>query len=197
MPDQSTDAQLLERASRGDEEAFLLLYRGHRETVFRFAYRLLGTTEAAEDVTQDCFLSVLKHPERFDERRASLRTYLCAAARNLALKQFRRAERETAVEDATLELPGYAVAPEPPLRKVLDEELAEKVRAAVAELPPLQREALVLFEYEEFSLGEIAQIAGTDTGTIKARLYRARERLRRTLAPYVKTSDAAWMLEKH
>lgn len=197
MPDKSTDAQFLERASRGDEEAFLVLYRGHRDTVFRFAYRLLGSVEAAEDITQDCFLSALKHPDRFDERRASLRTYLCAAARNLAMKHFRRAGREIAVEE-TAEDYAYVYAPEQPLRKLLDEELTETVRRAVAELPPLQREALVLFEYEDFTLGEIAAITGADTGTIKARLYRARECLRRTLAPYFKAHEAAAeALEKH
>ncbi|MGI8655832.1 MAG: RNA polymerase sigma factor [Pyrinomonadaceae bacterium] len=197
MPDKSTDAQLLERANRGDEEAFLVLYRGHRDTVFRFAYRLLGSVEAAEDITQDCFLSALKHPERFDERRASLRTYLCAAARNLAMKHFRRAGREVALEETPEDFV-YEHAPAQPLGKLLGEELSEIVRRAVAGLPPLQREALVLFEYEDFTLAEIAAITEADTGTIKARLYRARESLRRSLAPYFKAHEAAAeALEKH
>jgi len=72
-----------------------------------------------------------------------------------------------------------------PLRQLLDEELATKVRDAVFSLPPLQREALILFEYEGLSLNEVADIAGTDVGAIKARLYRARESLRRVLGPYV------------
>jgi len=196
LPDKSTDAQLLERASGGDEDAFLFLYRGHRDTVFRFAYRLLGSIDTAEDITQDCFLSVLKHPERFDETRASLRTYLCAAARNLAMKHFRHAGREIGVEEISEEI-ARAHAPEQPLRKLLNEELALKVRQAVEELPTLQREALVLFEYEDFSLAEIAAITGADTGTIKSRLHRARQRLRQTLAPYFKTHEAAAALEKH
>jgi RNA polymerase sigma-70 factor (ECF subfamily) len=77
-----------------------------------------------------------------------------------------------------------AGAPEP-LRKLLDDEVATQVRLAVEALPPLQREALVLFEYEELSLAEIAQVAETDVGTIKSRLHRARERLRHTLAPWL------------
>jgi RNA polymerase sigma-70 factor (ECF subfamily) len=55
-------------------------------------------------------------------------------------------------------------------------------------LPPLQREALVLFEFEELSLAEIAEVVGADTGTVKARLHRARQRLKRILAPYMNTS---------
>jgi RNA polymerase sigma-70 factor (ECF subfamily) len=68
---------------------------------------------------------------------------------------------------------------------VLDEELATRVREAILSLPPLQREAVILFEYEGLSLNEVAEVAGTDAGAIKARLYRAREGLRRMLRPYL------------
>ena len=85
-----TDERLLKRASRGDEAAFLLLYERHRDAVYRFAYRMLGRAALAEDVTHDCFLSLIKQPARFDPSRAvRLRTYLYAAARNLAMKHFR------------------------------------------------------------------------------------------------------------
>jgi RNA polymerase sigma-70 factor, ECF subfamily len=57
------------------------------------------------------------------------------------------------------------------------------VNAAIQELPPLQREVVLLFEYEGFTLGEIADIVGTDIGAVKSRLHRAREKLRHTLAP--------------
>ena len=85
-----TDERLLNRASRGDEAAFLLLYERHRDAVFRFAYRLLGSVGSAEDVTHDCFLSLLKQPGKFDASRASLRTYLLAAARNLSIGKIAR-----------------------------------------------------------------------------------------------------------
>ncbi len=84
------EGELLRKAGGGDEAAFLLLYERHRTPVFRFACRMLGSTPLAEDVTQECFLSVLKRPEAFQEERASLRTYLCAIARHLAFKQLRR-----------------------------------------------------------------------------------------------------------
>ena len=78
---------MLERASAGDQSAFLELYERHRQAIFRFAYRLLGSVEMAEDITHDCFLGVIRKPENFDPSRASLRTYMYAAARNLAMKQ--------------------------------------------------------------------------------------------------------------
>ena len=188
-----TDESLLERMSRGDETAFLLLYQRHRDTTFRFAYRMLGSVELAEDVTHDCFLSLIRRPERFDSSRASLRTYLYSAVRNLVLKRFRKTGNETSVEH----LP-EAFAPSDsggPLRRLLDEELALEVQRAISALPPLQREALVLFEYEQQTLAEIAEIAGADVGTVKSRLHRARARLRKELAPYFKSYAAVAAVE--
>jgi RNA polymerase sigma-70 factor (ECF subfamily) len=159
------------------------LYERHRQPIFRFAYRLLGEVDIAEDVTHDCFLGLIRKPENFRPERASLKTYLFAAARNLALKHFRNSGRELGLDDMTEE-PQLSPRHEP-LRKLLDEELAAEVRKAVFSLPPLQREALILFEYEELSLNEIAEITGADAGAVKGRLYRARERLKTVLRPYL------------
>jgi RNA polymerase sigma-70 factor (ECF subfamily) len=63
-------------------------------------------------------------------------------------------------------------------------ELSAIVQAAISALPPLQREAIVLCEFEELSLDEAAAVVGADVGTVKSRLHRAREGLRRSLAPY-------------
>jgi RNA polymerase sigma-70 factor (ECF subfamily) len=174
---------LLRRAGKGDQAAFLELYDRHRQPIFRFAYRLLGEVDIAEDVTHDCFLSLIRKPENFRPERASLRTYLFAAARNLALKHFRSTGRETRLDEMTEE-PELSPRHQP-LRKLLDEELAAEVRRAVFSLAPLQREALVLFEYEGLSLNEIAEITGADLGAVKGRLFRARERLKSILRPYV------------
>lgn len=180
-----TEDQLLKKAGRGDETAFLLLYERHRAGLYRFLYRLLGSAELAEDLTHDCFLSLMRQPERFDPKRASLRTYLYAAGRNLAFKHFRQTGHETVLDELEEELP--LIDRREPLQQLLDAELASKVRQAIAQLPPLQREALILFEYEGLSLAELAQVVETDVGTVKARLHRARARLRRSLASYLKS----------
>ena len=182
MSDQITDEQLLEQAANGDKAAFQILYERYRDPIFRFGYRLLGSVEAAEDVAHDCFLSLIKEPGRFDSTRASLRTYIYAAARNLAAKRYNSFARETNLE-------GLAEEPQvpeghEPIRRVLDDELAGEVARAIASLPPLQREALVLFEYEDLSLSEIAAVVGVDSGAVKARLFRARETLRVRLDRY-------------
>jgi len=194
LPDRTTDELLLERAGEGDQAAFLGLYERHRNAVFRFAYRLLGSVEMAEDITHDCFLSLIRKPENFNPARASLRTYLYSAARNLSMKHFRNSGRETAIEELA-EDPQIPVR-EQPLSRLLDEELTLKVKQAVSSLPPLQREALVLFEYEGLALSEIASVVGTDVGAVKARLHRARQRLRNMLQPYLNSSREIVTLEK-
>jgi RNA polymerase sigma-70 factor, ECF subfamily len=189
-----SDVTLLDRASRGDETAFCLLYERHRNRVFRFAYRMLGSIELAEDVTQDCFLGLIKRPGRFNPAHASLSTYLYATARNLALKHFRHHSREVAVEEDGDQL--HLICIDEPLQKLLDQELSTQVREAIASLVPLQREALILFEYEELTLAEIAAIVGADIGTVKSRIHRARERMRRLLAPYFKSESRLAALER-
>ena len=159
------------------------LYERHRAAIFGFSYRLSGSVAVAEDITHDCFLGLIKKPGNFQPGRASLRTYLLAAARNLWLKGMRDAGRETALDENVAEQIG---APgKEPLEGLLADELGIKVRDAIADLPPLQKEALVLFEYEGLALNEIAEMAGTDVGAIKSRLHRARARLRDELRPYL------------
>jgi len=194
LPDRNTDERLLESAGAGDAAAFQELYERHRIAVFRFAYRLSGSVENAEDLTHDCFLSLIKRVASFEPGRASLRTYLLAATRNLWLKQLRTLGRESALDD--YDENDFLAVSRAPLGRLLDREMSLKVAEAVASLPPLQREALVLFEYEGISLNEIASMVGSDVGAVKARLHRARERLRKALQPYLNSNREIVTLEK-
>ncbi|MEP6719372.1 MAG: RNA polymerase sigma factor [bacterium] len=194
MPDRNTDEFLLESAGAGDAAAFQELYERHRKPVFRFAYRLSGNVENAEDLTHDCFLSLIKRIASFDPGRASLRTYLLAATRNLWLKQLRTLGRESALDE--FDENDFVAVSKAPLGRMLENELSSTVAEAVANLPPLQREALVLFEYEGISLNEIASMVGSDVGAVKARLHRARGRLRKTLQPYLNSNREIVTLEK-
>jgi RNA polymerase sigma-70 factor (ECF subfamily) len=105
-----------------------------------------------------------------------MKTYLFSIARNLALKHYRDYRREAPLE-------GEA---EPAADPRATLELRSAAAEAVAALPQLQQEALILFAYEGVTLEEIAGIVGAEVGTVKSRLHRAREALRRTLAPYRK-----------
>ena len=189
-----TDEKLLADAANGDTKAFQILYQRYRDPIFRFAYRMLGSVEAAEDVAHDCFLSLIRQPGRFDSTKASFRTYLYAAARNQAAKQYSSFGRETALDELSEE--PAAADRNAPMAQVLDGELASEVAGAIASLPPLQREALVLFEYEELSLAEIGEIVGVDANTVKGRLFRAREKLRSKLERYFRTGREAATLRR-
>lgn len=171
------DASLLAGARRGEEPAFLALYQRHRTPVFRFAWRFTGSTDTAEDITQECFMAIFAG-SAFDPKQGSLRTYLFGIARHLAMRRVRVEQRES-------EEPAETPASYDALGDLIGQERAAAVGHAVAALPPLQKEALILFEYEEQSLEEIAQIVGVEVGAVKARLHRARETLRRRLAPLV------------
>ena len=148
----------------------------YHQAVFRFLYRLTRRPDVAEDLTQESFLVLLRAPGRFDAARGTVRTFLFAIARNLALKQFREYGAEEQWEEAS------DLTSAPDLRPGI--EIGAAVAAAVASLVPLQREALILFEYEGFTLEEVAAVVGADVGTVKSRLHRARARLKRALAPY-------------
>ena len=189
-----TDERLLANAVAGDTTAFQILYDRYRDPIFRFAYRVLGSVEAAEDVAHDCFLSLIKDPGRFDANKASLRTYIYAAARNQAARRYNSLGRETAL-DEMMEEPRVADKHEP-IARVLDDELAAEVAEAIAGLPPLQREALILFEYDELSLAEIGAVVGADPNTVKARLFRAREKMRAKLDRYFRIGREAATLKR-
>lgn len=184
-----TDERLLKRTRSGDSAAFQQLYERHRETTFRFACLMLGSSEHAEDITHDCFLSLIRNPERFDSGRASLRTYLYATARNLVSKRLRHAGKESHLSGTSAGNP--PVCSGQPLTKLLDVELAEKVREALQQLPHAQREAIVLYEYEDQSLADIAAITGAEIGTIKWRLHEGRAKLRQELALYLNGNGQA------
>ena len=188
MPEEFTDeASLLAAARGGDEESFLALYERHHARLFRFACRMLGSAHAAEDAVHDCFVELIERPG-FDPARGPLRNYLYGAVRHRAQRQFRRAGREVELDADAAE--SARSESHEPLEQLLAGELGHALRAAIQSLPPHQREALVLFQYEELSLAEIAGIAATDVGTIKSRLWRARANLKRQLAPFVSARAA-------
>jgi RNA polymerase sigma-70 factor (ECF subfamily) len=148
----------------------------YSQAVYSFLYRMTRREDLAEDLAQEAFLGFVRAPARFDPSRGTVKTYLFAIARNLALKHYRDHGAEEQLEYPVV----YALA----VDSQASLEVESAVAGAVASLPPLQQEALILFEYEGATLEEIAQIVGADAGTVKSRLHRARARLKRILAPY-------------
>jgi RNA polymerase sigma-70 factor (ECF subfamily) len=156
-------------------------FHGHKDVIHRFAYRMTGSSSAAEDIVQDCFLILWRKPGAYNPSRGGVRAFLLGIARNLILKRWRDERPHEALEDD-------AFVFEP--LKVQEDGRAEAVQEAILRLPPLQREAVVLAEYEEMSLDEIAHATAADLAAVKSRLHRARQNLRRMLAHLLEPKGA-------
>jgi RNA polymerase sigma-70 factor (ECF subfamily) len=161
-----SDEQLIERAGRGDAEAFEMLYHRHRDWVHRLAWRFTGNRQDALDVLQETFLYLLgKLPGL--RLTASMTTFLYPVVKHLSLNLRRR--RTEQVDEEVL-----AALPEPPTEQASRSELA----AALNTLPDDQREVVLMRFVDDMSLDEIARALDVPTGTVKSRLHRALESLR-------------------
>src|SRR6266567_7031563 len=127
------EAGLLARAAGGETEAFRKLFETHHAAMFRFAYRLTGVVDAAEDIMQECFLRLMQRPT-FDHERGSLRQYLYGIVRNLVRQRLHANGREVAWDDDVEDDPKSAVAacPDP----MASAELSAVVQSAISALTP-------------------------------------------------------------
>jgi RNA polymerase sigma-70 factor (ECF subfamily) len=141
---------------------------------------MMNSPQAAEDVTQEVFVSLLRRPDAYKPGRGSLPAFLIGIARHLVLKRWRDERSWEPLDDENF------------VAEPVDFEKGETLQIiaeAVQKLPPLQREALVLAQYEELTLTEIARAVDCEVGTVKARLARARENLRRMLRHLKETPE--------
>jgi RNA polymerase sigma-70 factor (ECF subfamily) len=164
-----SDGDLLELSKRGDEEAFVLLYRRHQGPVFRFALHMSGRQDTAEEVTQEVFLTLLSEPKLYVEERGALQGYLIGAARNQVRRQLARNRMfvERGFED-------HRTSGAELLDGVSKEQELEALRTAILSLPANYREVVVLCELQNVDYAKAAQQLGCAVGTVRSRLHRAR-----------------------
>jgi RNA polymerase sigma-70 factor (ECF subfamily) len=172
--DETSDLELLRRIAGGDREAFAALYRRRQRGIYRFALQMCGSPAAAEDITQEVFLLLIRQPGAYEPARGPVAAFLYGVARNLVL---RHGGREQPLEEGA-EAPG-----EHPEAEAARWELVETVRAAVLALPVHYREAVVLCDLEEMDYAEAASALGCAVGTVRSRLHRGRQLLARRLRP--------------
>ena len=182
--------ELVERIRRGDADAFEQMAREVGPRLYRLALHLSGNRDEAEDLVQETLVRALPALKRF-EGRARLSTYLVRALGNLWKNRLRTRSRSKIVDwfriggdnddDDTpnaLDPPDHA----PSVQESLEaEDRAADVRRALSRLDPERRIALLLREVEELSYEEIAAITRVPVGTVRSRLARAREEMRRLL----------------
>lgn len=175
-----SDEELMYCYACGDERAFEIIVSRYTQRLFRFARRLLGDAETAEDVVQEAFLRVHLHAGRYKYGVARFSTWIYRIARNLTIQEFRkqtrRKTRESEAEEEAI------VEPE---KELLDAEFNAMLQKALEELPEDQRTVFVLRDMEHMTYDEIVKVTRTRVGTVKSRLNRARNALAEKLGPYV------------
>lgn len=170
-----------------DPATFSSAYDDHARSVHAAALRVTQDDALAQDVVQDVFLRLWRNPQRFDARRGELGAYLRLMARSRALDLYREAQaagrardRLTVVEGARVQARA-AIDPTSPAPALERQESRAAVRAALSELPPVQREALVLAYWGGLTAEEIARRTGAPLGTAKSRLRLGLAKLREAL----------------
>ena len=166
-----SDENLVERANRGEVEAFEELYRRHRDWVFALAYRFSGNRDDALDILQDAFAYFFGKFPGF-ELTASLRTFLYPTVKHLSLDRRRQQRPTVDVEAIDAELPRIEVAVAG---------AAAGLSRALNDLPAPHREVVLLRFVDDLSLEQIAAAADVPLGTVKSRLHHAIQSLRRRL----------------
>lgn len=164
-----SDSELLRLSSKGDEEAFLILFRRHEGPVFRFALHMSGRRETAEEVTQEVFLTLLSEEKLYAEERGALQGYLIGVARN----KVRRHLSEVRVFDSAELVQASSFGPDL-LESLSKGQEIEWLRSAILSLPPNYREVVVLCDLEDVTYTDAAQQLGCAIGTVRSRLHRAR-----------------------
>ncbi|MEM9533372.1 MAG: RNA polymerase sigma factor [Pseudomonadota bacterium] len=165
-----------ELANRADPQAMDLLFRRHRDYVYRILWMALGRTSVAEDLAQEVFLRIAnrQRPGRRPLfRGAAFRTWLYRVAVNLARDHQRRASRERPLEAET----GSVTGPCDP-RDVSEQPDLKQLREALQQLPTRQREVILLRELEGFSTAETASALGISAGSVKTHRHRAMQQLK-------------------
>lgn len=178
-----SDEELVVATREGDPHAFDQLVHRWGRKIHGAAFRVLGSHEDAREVSQEAFLKAYRAIGGF-QHRARFSSWLYQIALNLCRDRLRRkGGRHMVSIDALAEDEGTRLLPASPSvhRAVERLDLAQRVARAVSELPPEQREVIVLKEYQELTFAEIAEVLGAPVSTVKTRLYRGLDQLRRRL----------------
>jgi len=184
------DLEFVTLCQRGDVDAFRPLVERHQKKMLNIAYRMMGDYEAASEVVQDAFLHAYKAIRKF-RGEARFSTWLCRIVINLSKNRIRQmktqSEREGVSLDAPIETEDGQVSQDPPsgepsaLEQMERKEVQTAVQMCINALESDYREVLVLRDIQGLSYDEIGEILEIPGGTVKSRLFRARDALKEDL----------------
>lgn len=199
MTDRDIDQQLVERVQRGDKGAFDLLVSKYQRKIFRLLSRLIRDSAEVEDIAQEAFIKAYRALPNF-RGESAFYTWLYRIAINTAknhlVSQGRRAPTSTEadIEEAeTFDDGDHLRDLNTPDSMLLSKQVGEAVNRAIDKLPEDLRTAIVLREIEGLSYEEIAESMGCPIGTVRSRIFRAREAIALELKPVLETAkDKRW-----
>lgn len=172
------DFSLIQKFIEGDENAFKTLVKRHKEKVRHIIYLTLGSTDSVDDIAQDVFITVYRSLSKF-RFESQFTTWIYRITVNKCKDHLRRTKIRsifTSVREDEVD-PSYTPSHE-------DRDVSEIVRGAIAKLPEKLRVPLMLKDLEGMSYQEIAETINCEIGTVKSRIFRAREGLREILKPF-------------
>ena len=177
------DEELMPLIGAKDPEAFEVLFDRHGGAAYSLAYRVVGERSAAEDVTQEAFISVWRSGARFDHARGSVRAWLLSIVRNRAIDTLRagagKAPKLNFDDEAILE---RRPAEERTEEEAIRHETATEIRGVLEELPGEQSKVIELAYFGGFSQSEIAGMLGLPLGTVKGRMRLGLRKIRSEMA---------------
>ncbi|MAT40608.1 MAG: hypothetical protein CL946_13505 [Ectothiorhodospiraceae bacterium] len=179
-----SDFDLLQEFQNGNEQAYVKLYQRRKLDIYRYALRLLsGDEDKASDAFQDAFMRVYENANSFTHG-TNVRGWMMMITRNICLNMIRDSKKNAAIDDFDT-IPGKDRNLDP---EVIGERksIREALDAAISGLPEDLREAIVLREFEGLPYNEISKMSGASPGTIRQRIWRAKQRIRKELWPYFK-----------
>jgi RNA polymerase sigma-70 factor (ECF subfamily) len=182
----------LERARKGDREAFGQLVRSYHRRVYMTAYRMMGNHDDANDVVQDAFVRAMRGLPSFDGR-SDFFTWLYRIVINVALNHLRQRKRRRAVSLEQVVLPErlQREVDGDPKRKLELKRMAVEIGQAIADLPDTLQATLVLVVLEGVSYRDAAEILECSEGTVAWRVHEARQRLLGRLGKYLGRRSAS------
>jgi RNA polymerase sigma-70 factor (ECF subfamily) len=179
-----TDLELLGAAQTGQLDALGTLYDRYAKLVYGLAFKVLGDSEEAEDVTQDVFLT-LWHQNRYDPKRGSLSSFLITMTRSRSIDRLRSRGVKSRFLQRWQTMMKSDSTRATPLDQASIHERSQRVKAALAQLPDPERQVLEIAYYEGLSQSEIARRLNTPLGTVKSRSRQGLIKLRQTLQDYI------------
>ncbi|MBW5448205.1 RNA polymerase sigma factor SigW [Cohnella sp. CFH 77786] len=180
------DTRLAKLARKGDQRAFAEIVSLYKDKLYHLAYRMTGNRQEAEDVVQDTFLRVFKNLERYDENQ-KFSTWIYRIATNQCIDRLRKRRNVYSLDAESSDhegLDGYAMMPSDertPESELIQSETQRLIHQAIETLPVKYKSVMVLRYLQDLSLQEISEVLDMPVTTIKTRVHRGREFLRKKL----------------